>query len=164
MGAAGVAYGLIGAKTLGDYNTSLAMGDYQNEMSKINARYLELKGQETIKRGDERARRHMEQVNQLIGSQKAAYAGGGVDVSFGSARQVQEETRIFGLEDAQNIRTNAFLESLGFQVEAQKTLSSGRMAKYAGETAATQSLISGGISAASVYSSGGSSYKKSEVG
>lgn len=148
MGATGALVAIQGVKTVYDYNISQEQADYQNRMSRMNAQFAELQKRQALKIGEEKAQRYTEQVNSLIASQKTAYASSGIDISTGTAMKVMEETRNLGLEDAMNIRNNAFLEAMGFQHEQNQWLTRAQQARQAGQVAGFQTLLGGGLSVA----------------
>lgn len=150
MGSAGGAAtaGLQLFQAYGQSEALKAQGNYQYEMSKINARNMEKQAKRSIELGEKSAESYQKKIKSLVGQQKTGYAGGGVDVSFGSARQVQQETMEIGAQDAAEIRNNAFLEAMGYESQAQQTRREGRMAQSGARTAAAQTLLAGGMKAA----------------
>lgn len=91
------------AATLADYNEDVA----------------ELQAQDALERGHEQESRFRAQIRGAIGAQRAAFAGGNIDVSFGSAADVQADAAFLGEMDALQIRTNAAREAWGFRVQAE---------------------------------------------
>lgn len=147
MGAAAVpAYIAVeGYRTITEYQAEQEQADYQNRMSRQNAQFAELQAKQALKIGEEKAQRYTEQVNQLIGSQKLAYASSGVDIGFGTAQKVMSETRNLGLQDAMDIRTNSILEAMGYQFEASQWKQKGEMAKRTAAISGPQTLLAGGL-------------------
>jgi hypothetical protein len=84
----------------------------------FNAAALEGQATDAIARGKQTEGLFRKQLRGVIGSQRASFAAQGVEVSSGSAEQVQEDTAYQGELDALQIRTNAAREAWGFQVEA----------------------------------------------
>ena len=125
-------------------------GKFQEAMSRINERRANLEAEDAIARGEKEASNYIKKVNQVVGSQRSAFAAQGVDVNVGTAVDVQEQTRTIGAEDVQTIRNNAFREAMGLKSQAQDTALSGRMARSASEFNANQSLVAGGMQAASL--------------
>lgn len=161
MGTAGLA-GLSIAQAYGQGEAIKARADYQNTMSEINARNAEYMGKKAIERGNKSAAAHRSKVNQMIGAQKAAYAAGGVEVGYGSAQKVQEQTRELGYDDAITIENNAFLESMGYQQSAFNQRQAGSMGVKAAEFESNMTLLTGGLRAGDkLYENyGGSGLKK----
>lgn len=148
MGAgAAVIAGLQLFQASGQARGMKAMGNYQKAMSEINARNAQIKAKNTIEQGDESAQEYRKKVNQTVGSQKAAYAGAGVDVGYGSAQQIAQETYEIGAQDALKIKNNAYLAALGYEAEAQEMSRQGRMAQVGANIEASNTLLAGGMRA-----------------
>ena len=103
-----------------------------------------------LARGGREEQRHRRAVRAFIASQQAQYAGGGVDLSSGSVLDVVGSTELLGELDALTIRTNAYREAWGYEMQGNQ---------YAAEAQAaeTQSLLQpvgtilGGVSQAAAY-------------
>lgn len=94
------------------------------------------------------AARSLTGAKVTAGAQRAAYAAQGVDISSVSAQQTIAETELLGEIDAITLRNNARKMS---EAEISRALSArfgGQAERSAYESAARQTLISGGISAA----------------
>jgi hypothetical protein len=126
-----------------------ARATYQATIAKINTEMSTMQAEDSIRRGDIDARNYQKEVDQMIGSQRVAYAAQGVDVDFGSAAAIQEETRMQGAIDALKIRNNAWREAWGYRVEANNSTFAGEFAKIEGKSAAKQTLLTGGMQALS---------------
>src|SRR5690606_37637213 len=77
-----------------------AQGEYQAAMLDFNATISLLQAEDAIERGQKEAGDYQKRISQLIGSQRTSYAAQGVVVGSGTAREVQEETALQGIEDA----------------------------------------------------------------
>jgi len=88
-------------------------------LSDYNAQVAELQSTDAVDRGFDAESRFRTQVRGAIGAQRAAFAGGNIDVSFGSAVDVQADAAFLGEMDALQIRTNAAREAWGFKVQAE---------------------------------------------
>lgn len=91
----------------------------QAQLADYNAAVADLQGKDAIERGAEEESRFRTSVRGAIGSQRANIAAGNVDVSFGSAVDVQADAAFLGELDALTIRTNAARESWGYKVQAE---------------------------------------------
>lgn len=150
MGAAGggIMAGLGLYQAYGQAEGARAMGEYQNTMAEINSRNSEMQADGAIKRGKEAADNYKKKVNSLVGTQRVSYAAGGVDVGYGSAQEIQDETREIGARDIATIKNNAFLEAMGYKAESQNALRRGRIAQLGAKNESTNTLLTGGLSAA----------------
>lgn len=146
---------IAGVQLLGAYGQAQALeaqGEYQNEMMKINSRNADRQGARAIDLGEKAAQEYKKKVNQVVGSQRAGYASQGVQVDSGTAQAIQLETMDIGVQDVEQIRTNAFLEAMGYKSESQDLIRKGRMARMGAQTEARNTLLSGGLqAAATVY-------------
>ena len=124
---------------------------FQADMMQKNAREAERMSARAMDLGEKEAKKYSQQINQLVGRQRAGFAASGVDVNFGTAAAVQKETRDIGFQDVENIRTNAFMQAMGYKTQAQDLSRQARMTRQAGEFEANMTLLSGGLNAATTY-------------
>lgn len=108
-------------------------------IAKSNARIKMAEGQ----RAEEAARLR---TGMIMGSQKAAFAGGNIDVASGSVGDVLANTAMLGELDALTLRYNAESESLNFKNEARALSSQANQTITAGWINATTTLLSGSSS------------------
>lgn len=122
------AYGAVqqgkAAKQAGDanqraYEANAQVAESQAEQLDYNAHVAELQSADATQRGLTEEARFRSSVRALIGGQRAGFAGQGVKVDAGSARDVQLDAARLGELDAQQIRSNAQREAWGFQVQAE---------------------------------------------
>lgn len=158
-----------GAKKAGDASTEA--GEAQRraaeslaDLSDYNAQVAELQAQDAITRGADEEARFRTSVRGLIGSQRAGFAAGNIDVGSGSAVDVQADAAFLGELDALQIRTNARREAWGYQVEAEDLRRRGEIARKegvyaerAGRTTATAGYWGAG---GSILASGASLLKE----
>lgn len=89
------------------------------QLADFNASVADVQADDAIQRGNEEENRFRMGVRGMIGSQRASFAGAGVDVGFGSAVDVQADAAYLGELDALTIKTNAAREAWGYQVQGQ---------------------------------------------
>lgn len=70
---------------------------------------------DAIQRGEEEARRYSLELAQVVGRQRSMQAARGLDLEFGSAKAIRDETQAFGMEDLATIRLNAAREARGLR-------------------------------------------------
>lgn len=126
-----------------------AQGSYQKTMANINARNLDRAADDALVRGENDAKNYRKKVKQVVGSQRANFAAQGIDVSSGSALDIQTETREMGYMDALTIKNNAYREAMGFKQQAITQRFDGANAKWAANQSADMTLVAGGMQAAS---------------
>lgn len=95
--------------------------NYSNNYNAIianqNRAEAELQARRIEQSGDIEAKQHMLRVNQLIGSQKASFAGAGVALEPGATPEtVFSQTAGFGTQDALTIRNNAAVNARNARV------------------------------------------------
>jgi hypothetical protein len=125
-------------------------GKFQSSQEMQNARYAEMNAADAIKRGDKEAINVKNKANQLKGSQRAAMAAQGIDLSSGSSADIITETETMGSLDALTAKNNAYREAWGYRSEANNRRAAGKFARMAGSNAAQATLLTSGIKAADV--------------
>lgn len=156
MGAAGM--GAASALSLGGgiwgALSADAAGTYNQKMAEADAKALDDMAVDAIARGEEDAQQVGLEGRRVLGAQRTAIAGQGIDVSTGTAAELQAETLRLTGEDEQRVRVNAAREALGIRTQAARTRSQGRMAKRSAEGQAVGSVLTGGAGAISMAAQG----------
>lgn len=111
-------------------------GNYEKGIFDMNAGVADQQAADALVRGQEAESLQRSQTRGMIGSQRAALAASGVDVSDGSAADVQADTAMLGELDARAIRNNARREAWGYQVQATNYRSQGALAQASGKNQA----------------------------
>lgn len=133
---------------------SYEQGKYLDKVSKVNAGISNAAADDALVRGSLAADEQRKQTQQVIGSQRAGYAAGNIDVNTGTAGQVQNDTAALGELDALTIMNNAAREAYGYRVQAIDQRQQGRLAKYQGKMQAIGSIL-GGAEKAATFGAGG---------
>jgi len=144
----GILAGLSVLSAVGQSNAQGAQADYNSAMADINIRRSKIQEADALVRGAKAASKYRNGVQGLIGSQKVAAAGQGIDVNSGTAADLQQETFDLGYEDAQTIENNAFRESLGFNQQAQDYKIVAQMGQASARTNQAGTILTGGLNAA----------------
>lgn len=132
-----------------------AAGEYQNDISRYNARNMENEATRTRNVGVEAENDHRQKVASFISKQRASAAANNVDVNSGSALALQLDTQMLGEVDAMRIKTNYLDRAEAMDNGAMLTASQGDAAEKAGDAAFSNSLLTAaGKFATSVASSG----------
>lgn len=92
--------------------------DSEAELEDYNAGVADLQADDAVLRGQMEEDKFRGAVRGAIGTQRAGIASGNIDVSYGSAVDVQADAARLGELDALTIRTNARREAWGYQVTA----------------------------------------------
>jgi len=118
---------------------------YESQGNLTNAEWARIQATGAEKRGEFQSQQLLQQARQMIGQQRVSAAAQGVDVNTGSVADLQEQTAGLAAADAEQLKTNAFLEALGYRSQASSMTSRAKMARVAGKHAATSSLLTGGL-------------------
>ncbi|MCQ8103537.1 hypothetical protein NP590_05415 [Methylomonas sp. SURF-2] len=137
--------------------------NYQAQVDAENAKIALYNRSDALQRGELEAQKTMREQAQLIGTQRAALAASGVDVTQGSALDLLASTRFLSQEEVETIQSNAAREAWGYDVQASNFNNASDFERWkakqanpvkAGVIAGTSSLLS---SATSYYSAKASS-------
>lgn len=118
-----------------------AQGEFQAKEYAFNAEMAEIQASEATRIGQKEASDLLVDVGVLKGAQTAALAAQGIEISSGSAAEIQKQTSESALKDAMTIRNNAWRESFGYRVQASGYRSKSRYAKLASENEAKRILL-----------------------
>lgn len=135
-------------------------GAYQQRVADMNARQSELMAKDALERGARESSLVRRRARQLIGTQRAGFAGQGVDVNSGTAIQVQDETFTMGEADALTVKNNAWREAWGYRTQAQQTRVQARIANATNRLQARNTMLTGGLSSLGTALRGGYEYAK----
>lgn len=83
------------------------------------------------------------QGSKVIGEQRAAAAGAGVDVGSGSVLDVISQTRVMSELDVARLKNNALREAYGYKVQANNLYEQGNLAAKGGILGVGSSILTG---------------------
>lgn len=116
LSAAGAATSVIGA-----YQQAKVAGD----VAARNAKIADMQAEDALRRGENEAAELRRQVAATKSAQRVSLAARGLDLTYGTAADLQDQTDFFGALDVATVRTNARKEawsrrsqSATFQAEA----------------------------------------------
>ncbi len=135
--------GLAGANN--QANAIRSQGQYDQGIVDQNISSLDKQAADALSRGDLAAHRYYNGLKQTLGTQRSAFASNGVDPNSGSALDVQNSSEKIGDSDIVTIKANAFRESLGYTQEADQWRRRKGLMKSATDTAANNTILSGGL-------------------
>lgn len=128
---------------------SKSQAEFTASQYEANQKFANASADDSIRRGDAASSLRHRTTRQQIGAQRAASAASGVDANFGSAVELQEDTRFAGEMDELTIKNNAWREANGFKVQAASLGAQAGMTRLAGQNQYRNTLITGGLQAAS---------------
>lgn len=158
LGLAGTAVQMAGqSAAMGAQSASAA---YQAQVAKMNEKIAKQNANITMQSGlDEQYHKGME-TRALIGTQKAAQAANGIDVTTGSAKGVRDSTYILGRMDEMTIMRNAshkadayMAQAANYSADAELYNFQAKSADSAKDYAMLSTLIGGATSFASKWQS-----------
>lgn len=149
-------------------NAAQAQANYQAEVARNNAKRAQQNADNTRQEGIEEARLQRMKNLQKVGSQQAALAANGIDVSQGTALDIVEDTAAMGELDALTTRYNAETKAQAYEAEASNFNNQANLDVYAGQNAykagMTNAVASGFNGLASVGSVASKWYSPNSVG
>lgn len=105
------------AKRAGEAGAEVAAS--QADLADYNATVADQQARDAIQRGAEQESNFRMGVRGMVGKQRASMAAANVDVSYGSAVDVQADTRYMGELDALTLRNNAAREAWGYRTQGE---------------------------------------------
>ena len=128
-----------------------AYGQYKSAMANaalldLQAKYLDTQAADMLVQGKAAEQDVIEQGRQLRETQKAGYAGQNVEVSSGSAIEVQEQTRDLAQQQADKTQLEYAREAWGLSTQATMTRKQAAVTRKTGRYQAMSTLLGGGIS------------------
>jgi hypothetical protein len=136
-------------------NAQIQAGKYQGKVDENNAQLADYQAQNTALAGSIEEERQRAKVRQMVGTQRAALAANGLDLSEGTPLDLVVETAAVGTEDALNIRYNAMREAWGYRAQAQGYRDKAKYDRAAGRSGAFGTLLTTGATAFGMASAGG---------
>lgn len=150
-----IAYAAIAAYSA--YSASASRKDvaeYQSKVAANNAQVAEWQAQDAEARGERSAQDVRRKYAALVGTQRAALAARGLDISDGSANAVLNDTSYFAGYDETTTRANAAREAWGYRVRGQNSTNDASFLRSQAD--AENPLLSAGLAAGGTLFSGGS--------
>lgn len=138
MAAQAFIYGGVAALELaGGYFASQnikATAKLNKDIADMNAEFAELDAYDSELEGQSAVGRYQEVIDRTLSEQQAAMTAADIDVNYGSAAAVKEETQFIGELNKMQIQKDAQNQALGFRRQARDTRLQANLG-YAGEKA-----------------------------
>lgn len=139
--------------------TIRANAQLQKRVNDLNAGFADLDAYNAEQAGYSRAARYQEVIDKTVGSQRTAEAANNVDVNFGTAAELQSETKLTGFLNQLDIKQSASMQALGYKNQANnirlQSIVSGNNAEGAANAAVNNSLFKAGTTLVSGYTPSG---------
>lgn len=165
-----IASGVIqGAGALYGGMAASAQGKYESEVAKRNAALEVEAARESVLTGRDERNKFWREVGQAKGQQAASMAANGIDLGYGSAVRVQDDTQMLADADAKNLYRNIEERTRSHHINATNFVSEAKASRQRGKAALVGSVFSaagsilGGVSQASTMKAKlGTSYAKND--
>jgi hypothetical protein len=108
---------------------------YERTAATANATLAADQAKHEIDNTELSAKRRYRDASQLEGQQKAAMAANGIDLTFGSAADIQRDDKMIANEDVGQIYTEGFNKTQGYLIDAYNYRLKASAAKSAGTAA-----------------------------
>lgn len=125
-----------------------------------NAKNMELEAWEIERQGYTQSARYQSVIDSTVGSQIAGFASQNVDVTSGTARAIQQDTKTIGYLNALDIQTQARNKAYGLKVQAISTRLAGDFGVIQGGYEAGAARTAGYLNAITLGLSGYSAFNK----
>ena len=127
-------------------NTKKA-AELNQQIAEMNAEFAELDAYDTELEGYSQQAQYQTQVDQTLSDQKTIAAATDIDISYGSAAELVEESRFIANLNKMEIQQQARDAALGFKREARNYRLGGSLNRSSSELQASSQQMSGTVSA-----------------
>lgn len=131
------------ASALVSASAAYTQGQTAKAIGRNNQILAEQAAQDALKRGEEEATAVRRRGDQVMGAQRAAQAAAGLDLTVGTAAELQDQTSFFSQQDQRTARMNAAREAWSKRAQGANYSAQGDAAARQGNLTATGSLIGG---------------------
>jgi len=132
--------------------------DNQRHLNEINAKFIEYDAFEAEKFGESEVAAYDPQIDAVLGQQRASMAAAGIDLSFGTAADIQEETKTVGFLNKIAIANQARSKAQGLRREARNVRMSSKVmvdqAEVSSNATRESALVNAGITGFRAYTAG----------
>ena len=101
--------------------------ELNRQISDMNAEFAELDAYDAITEGYTAQARYQGVIDQTLGEQQLALTAADIDVNYGSAASIKEETKFIGEMNLMEIQKQAEERALGFKSQARNFRSGGAL-------------------------------------
>jgi hypothetical protein len=141
LAAVGIIASLAG--TAVSMSAAQTQADTSQKIANNNAKMADYAATDAKAKGEEEAIALQRRGASIKSSQRVAQAANGLDLGYGTAADLQDQTDFFSQSDAATARTNAARSAWSTTQQGQDFRTQGAAASYNGGMQATGSLISG---------------------
>lgn len=131
--------------------SSIQQGQVAKQVARNNATMAEYAAQDAQKRGEEEATTIQRKGAALKSAQRVSLAAKGLDLGYGTAADLQDQTDFFTQSDVATTRTNAKREAWSTRAQGQQRLAQGKADALNSMYGAAGSLLGGAGQVASKW-------------
>jgi len=136
---------LSGVSAISSASAARKQGKYESAAFRTNAAYARINANDALARGQTSAMSAAVKARMIVGSQRAALAAQGIDISSGSALDVQVNTGHLSELDIMNIKNNAAREAWGYNIQASDYENRATLASMEASNKSRSTLLTGGL-------------------
>ena len=122
--------------------------ELNNQLSEVNAKYAEYDAYTAERFGFTESAAYQKNIDEVLGGQRAGYASQGVDIGYGTAAEVQNETKLTGALNIIDIQNQATMKAQGYLHQARNIRQGMSVAKSQAEIQANTVGTAGILNAA----------------
>lgn len=148
---------LAGLQLAGGYFASQnikATAELNKDIADMNAEFAELDAYDSLAQGETNKALYQKQIDDTLADQSTIMRAQDIDVNYGTAASVSEETRFTGQLNLMEIQKQAQMTALGYMRQARDIRLGANMQYASDRTRAGQAMFSGVTSAAQTGLSG----------
>lgn len=148
---------LAGVQIIGGYQQAAMIrksADIKAGIDAMNAKYIDIDAYNASTAGVSAGARQDNSTNQVVAKQRAALAGSGVSVDYGTAADIQADSKVTGMLNTLELQRQGREKALGYKVQAINTRLGSTMAQTQSDMDAAAAQSKGIMSAASTAISG----------
>jgi hypothetical protein len=139
-----IALGLSAAGTGISTISAMNQADAAKQVARNNAQMAEMAADDAIRRGEQDALAVQRKGAALKSAQRVNLASKGLDLTYGTAADLQDQTDFFTQSDVATTRDNARREAYNLRSRGQNMLAQGRADSLNSMYGAAGSLLAGG--------------------
>lgn len=147
VAAVGAASGIMNAQKM------RSAAELQEKLNEVNAKYAELDAYKAEVYGETLVAASEKNTTNVIADQRTGFAAANVDVNYGSAKAIQDETELTGFLNSLEIQNQARQQAAGFRREARNIRTGASVQRQQADLNADAMATSSVINSVSGYAS-----------
>lgn len=150
--AAGALYaGMAGYQLASSYFAAqniMDTAELNRDIAEMNAEFAEIDAWQAEREGESQAAQYQTVIDQTIGQQRASLAAADVDLEYGSASTIMDETEYIGRLNQMEMERQGELQAMGYKAQARQYIMQGALGYSQSSMQASQTMIQGVAGAA----------------